>query len=323
MKQPTFFQASSIARYSAMRFCFFFAPTRLSGLMFSSPRNTRRTPAAAAFSMKWGMRWHQRIDLNDEIEVEAFGVAHRDQAIEDRLPILVAGEIVVGDEEMIDALREIGANDRLDVVGRAIARLAPLHVDDRAERALERAAAPRVEAGDDARRPLDAGGSQNRNWRALDPRQVAHEIVERPHAAREGVLQHHVQAALGLAGEQRNPERLRFDEIVGHLRQHREAAGDMKPTDGDLHASGAKSPRQIDGARKLIGLDADQANQAAPAAGGDLAGDSLGANSRVGLVDDRNLDFDIGAEDLSRSRQSSDSPCITASVLEGIAERNH
>ena len=73
----------------------------------------------------------------------------------------------------------------------------------------------------------------------------------------------------------------------------------MKPTDGYLHAPGAKSPRQIDGARKLIGLDADQANQAAPAAGGDLTGDSLRANSRVGLVYDRNLDFDIGAEDSS------------------------
>ena len=264
----------------------------------------------------------QRIHLNDEIEVEAFGVADRDQAIENRLPVLVAGQIVVGDEEMVDALREIGANDRLDVVGRAIARLAPLHVDDGAERALERAAPPGIEAGDDARRPLDAGGPQNRNRRALDPRQVAHEIIERPHAAREGVLQHHIEAALGLAGEQRNPERLRFDEIVGHLRQHREAAGDVKPTDGHLHATGAKSPRQIDGVRKLIGLDADQTNQAPAALGGDLAGDSLRSNSRVGLIYDRNLDFDILAED-RRLRQSSDSPCITASVLEGIAERNH
>ncbi len=26
--------------------------------MFSSPMNTRRTPARAAFSMKFGMRWH-------------------------------------------------------------------------------------------------------------------------------------------------------------------------------------------------------------------------------------------------------------------------
>ena len=57
MKQPARFQASSISRYSAMRFCFFFTSARLSGLMFSSPMNTRRTPARPAFSMKLAMRW--------------------------------------------------------------------------------------------------------------------------------------------------------------------------------------------------------------------------------------------------------------------------
>ncbi len=40
-----------------MRFCFFFAASRLSGLIFSSPMNTRRTPARADFSTKFGILW--------------------------------------------------------------------------------------------------------------------------------------------------------------------------------------------------------------------------------------------------------------------------
>ena len=70
-----------------------------------------------------------------------------DEAVEDRLPVAVAGEIVVGDEKAGDALGGVGAHDRLDVVGGTVAGLAPLDVDDGAEAALERAAAAGVEAG--------------------------------------------------------------------------------------------------------------------------------------------------------------------------------
>ena len=92
----------------------------------------------------------ERVDLDDEGAIAAPDLAQKDQPVEDRLPILVAGEIVVGDEEAVDALGEIGAHDRFDVVGAAVARFAALHVDDGAERALERAAAPGVETGDGA-----------------------------------------------------------------------------------------------------------------------------------------------------------------------------
>ena len=34
-------------------------------------------------------------------------------------------------------------------------------------------------------------------------------------------------------------------------------------------------------------------------AGGDLAGDPVRANSRVGFIDDRDVDLDIGAENMS------------------------
>jgi hypothetical protein len=46
----------------------------------------------------------------------------------------------------VDALLPVEAHEMLDVVGRAVARLATLHIDDRAEGALVRTAAARVEA---------------------------------------------------------------------------------------------------------------------------------------------------------------------------------
>ena len=80
-----------------------------------------------------------------EIDAQAFGL-ERDQSVEQDFPVLIAGEIVIGEEEPIDAERRVGAYDGFEVVGRAEAALAPLDVDDGAERAFERTAAPEVEA---------------------------------------------------------------------------------------------------------------------------------------------------------------------------------
>ena len=49
------------------------------------------------------MREH--VDLDQEGDAETLFLAQLDQPVEDRLPVLVAGEIVVGDEEARDALR--------------------------------------------------------------------------------------------------------------------------------------------------------------------------------------------------------------------------
>src|SRR5665213_2581911 len=113
-----------------------------------------------------------------------------DQPVEDRLPVLVARQIVVRDEEMLDALRGIGADERFDVVGRPVARLAALDVDDRAERTLEGAASSSVEAGDKTDRAADALGWQKRQWRAFDAGQLFHEIIDRSQRPARGVLQY-------------------------------------------------------------------------------------------------------------------------------------
>ena len=96
--------------------------------------------------MKFGSLWQSVSTWMMKPILSFSDFAQVNESIEDRLPILVAGEIVVGDEKAVQSLRDVLADDLLDVVGRTAARLAPLHVDDRAERTLERAAAAGVEA---------------------------------------------------------------------------------------------------------------------------------------------------------------------------------
>ena len=87
----------------------------------------------------------QRVDLDGEADIQSLA-PQLDQAVEQLLPVPVAGKIVVGDEEPLDALGDILAHEPFEIVGRAKAALAPLHIDDRAERALVRAAAAEIDA---------------------------------------------------------------------------------------------------------------------------------------------------------------------------------
>src|SRR5262249_56481030 len=84
------------------------------------------------------------VDLRDDVDALLFLLSHPDQPVEDRLPVLVACEVVVGDEEIVDALRQIGPHDALDVIRPTATRLVTLHVDDGTEAAMEGAAAPRI-----------------------------------------------------------------------------------------------------------------------------------------------------------------------------------
>ena len=82
-----------------------------------------------------------------------------------------------------------------------------------------------------------------------------------------GVAQHRVEPALGLAGEQRDAERLRLLQFRRHLRQHGEAARDVEAADRHLARRAARRRRAMSMARgKLVGLHADQADQPEAAA---------------------------------------------------------
>src|SRR5579862_3655195 len=58
------------------------------------------------------------VDLNHEFDIELLVLAQIDNTVENALPVGVAGEVVVGDEEAVYSLRKILAEDLFDVVGR-------------------------------------------------------------------------------------------------------------------------------------------------------------------------------------------------------------
>ena len=59
----------------------------------------------------------KRVDLDGEADLRTIAFAQRYQTVEQQLPIAVAGEIVVGDEEARDALGIVFADDLLEIVG--------------------------------------------------------------------------------------------------------------------------------------------------------------------------------------------------------------
>src|SRR6185437_7488892 len=232
----------------------------------------------------------QRVDLDDEAELHLFVLTQLDDAVEYDLPVLVAREIVVGDEEAVQSVGDVAADDLLDVVGRAAARLAALHVDDGAERSLVGAAAAGVEARLGAAGALDALARQKRDWRAFETGKVVHVIVERLERAGIGVAQYLVEAALGLAGIDRQAHRLGLTQRRVVAADHRDDAGHVEAADRDLDAPGAKRSRNVEGARRLVRLHTDQHHHAV-ARGFDRPGDAVGADAGVGFVE--RMDFDV------------------------------
>ena len=145
----------------------------------------------------------ERVDLDGKPDLGAICGPQRDQAIEQRFPVAVAGEIVVGDEKSPDVLGIVVADDLLHVVRRTESALAPLHVDDGAEGALVWTAATEIHARERSSRPADVASRQN--WRRfpLQIGQMIHVIVERRKPAIPGIPEHLVEAAfLGLPGKQ-------------------------------------------------------------------------------------------------------------------------
>ena len=128
-------------------------------------------------------------------------------------------------------------------------------------------------------------------------------VVERLELAIPGVAQHLVEAALlGLAGEERNSERLRLRHLGRQLGQHRNAAGDVKAADAHRETGGDEAPGKIDGARKLVRLDADEADQRLSALLADHPHDPVRPDAPIGLVIGVQPDIDVGAENLAPPR---------------------
>ena len=144
---------------------------------------------------------------------------------------------------------------------------------------------------------------QERRRLALQRGQLVHVVVDRLERAVPGVAQHLVEAALfGLAGEEGDAERLRLAHVLRHLRQHGDAAGNVEPADADRQPGGKERPRQVDRARKLVRLHADQADQRLAAGLADIADDPVRADPPVGLVIGVQADLDARSQHVAALR---------------------
>ena len=275
-----------------MRFWPFFALFRLAGVDVLEPDEHPLDPRALRLGEEARDAVAEGVHLEGEAEVQAVPLAELDQPVEDRAPVLVAGEVVVGDEEPLDPLVEVRAHDALHVVRIPEARLAALHVDDRAEAALERAPTSSVEARLGTHRPTDPARLQDRGGGPLDRRQVAPVVVEDFQPTIERIAQDPVQAALRLSGEQGDPLVHRLAQLGGDLGQHRQGTADVKPTDAHGQPLRAERPRQVHGPGELVGLDSDQADEHPTALRPHPPRDRTRADPGVRLVDGRDPELD-------------------------------
>ena len=279
------------------------AASRLSGLMFSRPTKARHHPGALRLVDEVGDAVAERIDLDGEIGLEPFLLVELYEAVEEALPVPVAGEIVVSDEEGLDPLRQVLADDPFEVVGGAEAALAALDVDDRAEAALEGTAAPQIEARPLAAVPLQRLLRHPGNGDVGDVRQVFQIIVDRLQLAVPRIPEHLIEPPfLGLAGEERAADIQRLLQLRRELLQHRQATGDVEPADHHRQTGGAEFAGEIERVVELVGLDADQPDQRFRPALADLPDDLRGYDMLVAFVDRHEVEGDIGAEHLPLCR---------------------
>ena len=103
-----------------------------------------------------------------------------------------------------------------------------------------------------------------------------------------------VHAAFGLAGEQRDAHIERLLQVRADGIEHRQHAGDVKAADDDRDARGAQRLGDMQRARILIGLHADQADEAEIIVGPHLGDDAVDAHACIGLVDGDDVDIDVG-----------------------------
>src|SRR5215813_2851283 len=237
------------------------------------------------------------VHLGDHVDLQAFFFAHFDQTIEYCLPGLVTRQIIVGDEELVHALGDVGANQPFDVVRAAGPGLTPLNFDDRAEAAEKGAPPSRIEARAHAHRPAHDAHREIRHRFTLQAREVVHEIVQRLELAVIRRAEEFLEPSLGLPGKQRDTEIHRFLQLGRDLWQHRQAAANMKAADGNWKSCGTERPGNVYRARKLIALHANQSDQPASARRADLPDNAVRPDTRVGFIPRRNPQLDVLAQD--------------------------
>ena len=105
--------------------------------MLSIPRNTRRHPACCSFCYKVWNFVTGSVSLQREMNLETGRRPELDDPVENRLPVMVTGEIIISDEKVPHALGVSRTDDLLYIACCSESGLPALHVDDGAEAAIE------------------------------------------------------------------------------------------------------------------------------------------------------------------------------------------
>ncbi len=130
--------------------------------------------------------------------------------------------------------------------------------------------------------------------------QAVQVIIKRVERSGPGIAQNLVEPpAFGLAGEKRDAKRLGLAHFLGHLRQHGNAARDMKTADANGQSGRQEWPRDIDGAGKLVRLHANQADQRLAAAAQDRPDNFVRTHPAVGFVVCVNFYVDVRPQHLA------------------------
>ncbi len=137
---------------------------------------------------------------------------------------------------------------------------------------------------------------QKRDRGSGNRRQIVQVIVDRGQRTARYVEQQPVQTVFRLAGEQADAHVEGGLQIGLRLRQHRQAARNVKAADDDRHAGGAQRGRNVECARELVRLNAHQPDHTELTIARECGNDPCRFHPRIGLVDRDNLDVDVVAK---------------------------
>jgi len=86
------------------------------------------------------------------------------------------------------------------------------------------------------------------------------------------------------------------------LGQHGETARNMKSANHDRHPRRPQRTRNVQGARKLVGLDPDEGNHAEAAMAAELCEKRAGLYAFANLIDHAHVDLDVRSKSFAQTR---------------------
>ena len=188
--------------------------------MFSSPMKTRFTPARAHFSMKFGSLWQSVSTWMMKLDLDPFS-SSRSSISRSRIASqsVLRAKLSSVMKKLCSPCATFSRTICSMSSGERRRDLRPCTLMIVQNEHWNGTAAAGVEARHARRRCVArAQRGDQRHRRALDAGQVVHVVVERLERAGVRVAQHLVEPPFGLAGEERDAQRLRAFERPGRRR---------------------------------------------------------------------------------------------------------